>query len=298
LFKSNNQAGAGDAYHAIPTTSALRLSNMAMKIKMATTLGLSDVLETFAYNRKRECPSTACAKAAHPRNSHEDFGDQHIFNCPMRGGTSTRHNLLAKQVDQMIRSARIPTRYEPRATHPTMGKGGPDIEIRDYPGSSGDTVYVDIAIVNPIQSAYIRAACDLPLAAAARREKGKPWKYRHLTARTGREVFGAIAETTGAIGPYLQSLMSKVQVEFGLSQGRWNESPLYSWSASSFSSYWRQHFSVAVAKGNGIIANNILFRGPRNDPIPTPGPPAHLIASPSLSPSEDAISLSGSPLSE
>lgn len=250
---SVSQFGAGDVYYAIPSDYCFTLNNTSFQIKLASTLGCQGTLDSFA-SHIATCPSSECRKEINrPSRKGHSFKDQHVFNCKVGGGVITRHNLVAKQTNLMFRAASHSTKYEPRASHSAMGKGGPDIEVR----KDDEIYYVDVAIVNPVQRAYIGTSRDHPLIAASSREEAKVSKYAALSHRTGRRVLGAAMETSGAIGPCLKSLISQCEISFEEQHGPFRKSASAHWSRRSFSQFWRQRLSIALAKGNGCIASCI-----------------------------------------
>ncbi len=111
------------------------------------------MLDSFAWTVS-DCFSKECQRGLDRRvtrgPNHKpsaiSYRDQRVFDCKAEGGVTTRHNMVAKEASLMFRTATCTTRSEPRATHSSMGKGGPDIEVRN----DDEIFYVDIAIVNPI----------------------------------------------------------------------------------------------------------------------------------------------------
>jgi hypothetical protein len=256
-FTSTTQSGSGDVFFAIPSDYHFTLDNASFKLKLATTLGCNEVLDSFA-STVSDCPSKECQRRLARRGPNHkpsaiSYRDQHVFDCKAGGGVTTRHNMVAKEANLMFRTATCNTRYEPRATHSSMRKGGPDIEVRN----DDEIFYVDVAIVNPTQATYIGTARDHPLTAAQAREDAKVRKYRNLSEQTGRRVVGAVMETTGALGPSFKKLIATCAHFFDEHKGSFRDSSLSHWSRRTFKQYWRQRLSIALARGNGCIASCI-----------------------------------------
>ena len=241
-FKSVSSKGAMDLFSAFPTEPALRVPNKPFALKLATALGSSAMLDHYA-KPAGNCPATC-------RN-----GRNHVFNCRKGGSHIARHDLVKKEVHQMVRAAGLSVSLEPRAQHEGMGKGAPDMEVRGFPTADRNSFF-EVSIVNPCQHSLVASAAVRPLSAAAEIESRKCNKYAKEVERNHRLFFPTIIETTGALGPCLIHLLKSIEECATANNGPYRPKRT-GWASPSFRMYWRQRISVALALGAYGVAERI-----------------------------------------
>lgn len=164
------------------------------------------------------------------------------------------HNALLEVVKQMLRSV-FPTAniivedavgaafYSPRHR--------PDITVLDYDGS-GTHLLVDVSVLRPLCQHHLRAAAAEPGRAAAAAEAAKIAVYgdvgQHRMVPFVMEEFGLLGPATSRFFmECVRARRDRLDLE-----GR-----LATWSARSWSSFWRQRLSITLARA---LADTMIRR--------------------------------------
>ena len=123
----------------------------------------------------------------------------------------------------------------------------PDVEVYDFP-YSGNSAFVEVSVVNPAQARLVRQAAQVPLSAAAAREREKRAKYASLAAQHKAALFPAVMEAFGAFGPGLKNILGACAAR--VSEERFAESVLArTWASASFRQFWSQRIAVSFWRG-------------------------------------------------
>ena len=251
-LKSMACLGATDAFKAIPTEFPLRLPNGPFALKLADALyseATRDYYAAFAPNCVGSCRFTGPLET---RN--------HILDCKNGGGHIHRHDSVKTTLYQAAVAAGLSATAEPRAMHQGFGNGGPDIEVRGYPNDAL-TSFIEIAVVNPMQPAYVAGASKTPLHASTMRQNTKDKKFAEKARQINRGLYSAVIETTGALGPQFKTTIKKLE-EINLRIHGAYRPKRTDWSAPTYASYWRRRIAVALAKGAFVVAEKIVH-GPK-----------------------------------
>ena len=168
------------------------------------------------------------------------------------------------------------------------GRKIPDQVIFDW--QDNENLATDTAISSPVAACFLDAgSARVPLRTAERREARKTRDYRAMCRRDEMGFTPLVFEVFGAWGTCMQGFF---QAAVDAVSNRLEEDVLTSWTCTTFSTFWMQRISCALAKG---VVRCIRLRArrdfmtpgmpppppPRPRPRPTPPPPSDSAPGPS-----------------
>jgi hypothetical protein len=237
--------GASAWLTAIPSIPALRLSNTAFTVCLATHLGLP---LPIAMPRFCKCGAPA------------DSLGNHFAACKHLGGAILRHDRVVGLVAQLASAAGVIARKE--QSHVIGENKRLDLVLREY-APSGRDVAIDVKIVHPLAEGHLAHAATHPQGTARRGEAQKVAKYGALCVAQDIDFVPTVWESFGSAAPttisFFRGLASRVDRD---------EFAPPNWAASTPSSYWLQRLSVTLHRYNAYKAMNLAACG-LNQPLPS-----------------------------
>ena len=249
---------------AIPSLPHFKVASGIFRIMLQIWLGLpvSDSHDIVICH--------SCGESEGPR-----IGTGRHWFTTCSGGCGIRtHNAGRDALARMFKSSTLSMDAvtEAHRQWPTRPNNPVDVLVQ----MPNETLVIDVTVRDPTCKTYLnKRAADVSLVAAAEGHREKTHLYDLRRREAGAQgipfKFQPLAfEATGAMGAETQKWWkSIVELEASMraegsslrDQGR-----DHTWSANSFSSYWRQHISMAMAKAQAQgIANCIARSRPLAD---------------------------------
>ena len=243
---------------AIPSLPHFRTASGIFRIMLQIWMGLP-VSDTHGID--------TCHSCGKREESRIGTGRHWLTECS--GGCAIRtHNAGRDSLAKMFRSPPLSMGAVTEAYRqwPTRPNNPVDVLVQ----MPEETLVIDVTVRDPTCKTYLdKRAADVPLVAAAEGHREKKNLLDLRTREAGAQgipfKFQPLAfEATGAMGAETQKWWkSIVQLEESM---RTEGSSLrdqgldHTWSANSFSSYWRQHISMAMAKAQAQGVANCIAR--------------------------------------
>jgi len=257
---SLRQRGSSTPLLAIPSCAELTIPNDVLKAYLRSYQAIPELSPSTLL-----CSCLHNASATDPRPAPAI----HTELCHLGNGLTIRHDTVASELVRCCRDAGL----EVHSQFHHQGPGEwPDIEVFNFP-YRGHTSFIEVSIVSPLQSHFVKAAAARPLHAAEHRERGKLAKYRDLADRTHHGLYPAVMETTSAFGKGLQSLLATINstvntADFAAS------APQRTWSSATFLAYWSQRLAIAFWMGATRMTQHTAIRRAEVLSAATPSNPA------------------------
>lgn len=171
----------------------------------------------------------------------------HFLNCKLLLGTSTvRHNTILQALTKVATSLHTPVTTEPIVDHKDNSRADAMFHFRAKPA------IIDVAVINPLASSYIRDA-QVTLGAAKKREKNKNRKYLQRAVDSRLLFYPFVMEATGGFGPNAEAFIQEFTDDI-LCGGTQALVP------GRVDSYIRKVVSFALCTGNGILTSEGIKR--------------------------------------
>ena len=186
----------------------------------------------------------------------QNTSGSHYTSCALRGWVMLEHDRVRDVLVDMLRTIspsaliRVPdrdplntwwTRYSPDVR--------PDILVLDFYGR-GQHLILDVSIDRHLSPSHVAGSSRTPLHTAAARERSKLHIYRGVSEV--HRVIPFIIESSGALGCMASAFLTHcAKLRRGaLAQ----EAEFATWSARTFSPFWRQRLSIIqhTTIGSGI----------------------------------------------
>jgi hypothetical protein len=242
---SQAQTGASDFLKAVPFQHKLMIPDAAFSWNVARYLG-SEVAQEADARAAEKC-SMARGGASPPSRGQEAdvVKSQHAYNCKKGGGLIHRHDGIVDTLAAMCVDAGFRIQKEPRGQLEGAGQGGPDILVFGLVPPAGNAS-LEVGLVNPMASSYVKAASSLPLSAARTRALAKSAEYAKATAAHHLLNHTAVLEVTGALHHSTTSLIKRCGEAAAENPTSCFHAVSQYWSTSTHSQYWRQRLGVSL----------------------------------------------------
>jgi hypothetical protein len=241
--------GASAPLEAIPSCPELALSNEVFRFFLFNYQVMPAFeLECTPPSLRVPCPCHSSRErvANAPLPTAYPF---HFLCCAASEGMTVRHDEVGEQLAACVRS--VDSLVYSKLQHES-GSGShslrPDYEVTNFP-STGDHAFVEVTVINPIQSQRVRQAAQLPLSAAAYAESLKMNKFSQLAAAESRHLLIAAFEASGAFGRGVQHILRLCALR--VNQAAFEESAAErTWASRQFRPYWDQRVACGFWRGS------------------------------------------------
>jgi hypothetical protein len=222
---------------ALPTSPALCLSNADFICAMRHRLGLTQM--------PANAPGVQCFCKTHIQPGNID----HAMTCSTLSGAMTlRHDFIKDIVRRIFQRASVASSVEP-VLRPLRGAQAAALTNRqeergDILAVLPDAVTViDVSIVHPAASTYMRQAASTEGAAAAARDQAKRARYQ-LTNPDGYDFIPFSVETFGRIGKPAMALINTLASSAAASATVYKD---------GFVTSALRELSIGLCRGNGVM---------------------------------------------
>jgi hypothetical protein len=221
----------------LPTSPALRLCNADFVSAMRHRLGLTQM--------PANAPGVQCFCKTHIQPGNID----HAMTCSTLSGAMTlRHDIIKDTVRRIAQRASVASSVEP-ALRPLRGAQAAALTNRH--DARGDILLVlpealtviDVSIIHPAASTYVRQAAGTDGAAAATRDQAKRARYQ-LANPDGYDFTPFSVETFGRIGKPAMVLINDLATAASASG---------SLHKDDFVTNALRDLSIALCRGNGVM---------------------------------------------
>ena len=187
----------------------------------------------------------------------------HEDHCSKGGnGLTLRHNMVCNTLVKCLQSAGVLVTPKFQAKEGSFSKSYvPDLEVTGLPKEHQEA-FVEVTIISPFQKQRVGPASQWKLSAARYKENVKKTKYADLLAKqTGKSLYVAAMETTGAFGGGLNQLLNATSAIADPILCHRHLAPQWNWTSNSFKRYWRQRLAIAFWSGSFTHAEALIKCG-------------------------------------